>query len=389
MTRRCRTILFIHPSDELYGSDRCLLDIIRGLPPGDRAIVVLPTDLPYAGVLSRELVDSGAVVKYVDMLVLRRSLLQPVQLPLLIWRFLSGTLGIIRLLRRYDADIVHSNTVAVVCGASAAALTSTPHIWHVHEHIGDEPRLYRMLIRLMLTIFPGRIIANSRSVARALIGASQVRLKRTRLVENSFDPTISPVDRSGRGRAAPLVVGVVGRLSSRKGTAEAIEAAGILAASGRRFEMRFVGAVPPNLPHLMQRYVTLVRDLSVESYVTFAGQIDDIRTQLEQFDLLLLPSQRPEPFGLVVIEGMAAALPVVATLNGGGSDEILEHGATGIYCGRDPESMAAAIGALLDDPDRRRTLGRNAAAASSRRYARTRYQRDFVQIYERIAATPS
>ncbi len=89
------------------------------------------------------------------MLVLRRSLLRPGQLPVLFWRFVLGTLAIVRLLRRYDADIVHSNTVAVVCGASAAALTATPHLWHVHEHIGDEPRLYRMLIRLMLTIFPG------------------------------------------------------------------------------------------------------------------------------------------------------------------------------------------------------------------------------------------
>ncbi len=186
-----------------------------------------------------------------------------------------------------------------------------------------------------------------------------------------------------------LIIGVVGRLSSRKGTAEAIDAAGILAASGKRFEMRFVGAVPPDRPNLMRKYEEQVETLDLTSYVTFSGQVDDIRSQLEQFDLLLLPSQRPEPFGLVVIEGMAAGLPVVATLNGGGSDEILAHGVTGIYCGREPASIAAALEALLDAPDRRHELGAAAASVAARRYARTRYQRDFVRIYERLVATPS
>lgn len=381
-----RTILFVHPSDELYGSDRCLLDIVTGLPDGDRAIVVLPTDLPYAGALSRELEAAGAAVERADMLVLRRALLRPAQLPELARRFFAGTGEIVDLMRRYDVDRVHSNTVAVVCGASAAALTRTPHLWHVHEHIGDEPRLYKMLIRLMLTLFPGRIVANSRSVARALIGASQVRLRRTRVIENSVDPEIKPVERPIRAPEEPIVIGVVGRLSPRKGTVEAIEAAGLLAGRGKRFEMRFAGDVPLGRDDLMASYREQIEAQHLESYVTFLGQIDDVHSQLAQFDVLLLPSQRPEPFGLVVIEGMAAGLPVVATLNGGGSDEILDHGVTGIYCGCEPASMAAALETLIDNPERRREMGAAAASAAADRYARTRYQRDFVRIYEQLAS---
>ncbi|MEZ4523586.1 MAG: glycosyltransferase [Thermomicrobiales bacterium] len=248
-----RTILFVHPSDELYGSDRCLLDIIQGLPATDRAILVLPTDLDYGGDLSRAAESAGAAVARVDMLVLRRSALRPGQFPALVSRLIAGTLAIARLIRRFDVDLVHSNTVAVTCGASAALMTGKPHVWHVHEHIGDEPAPFRLLIRLMLGLFPGRIIANSRPVARALIGGSRRLLGRTRVVENSVDPGIEPVDRTGR-ESGPVVIGVVGRLSPRKGIAEAIEAAGLLARRSASFEMRFIGDVPPGRNDLWDDY---------------------------------------------------------------------------------------------------------------------------------------
>ncbi|CAN5575575.1 glycosyltransferase family 4 protein [soil metagenome] len=384
MTRMGRTILYVHPSDELYGSDRCLLDIVQGLPPGDRAVVVLPTDLSYAGALSRELEAAGATVERVNMLVLRRALLRPANLPDLIRRFVSGTIGIRRLIREHHAALVHSNTVAVVCGASAALLTGVPHVWHVHEHIGDEPRSYRTLIRLMLTVFPGRIIANSRSVARALIGGSSRRLARTRIVENSVDPAIQPVDRSGRGGDAPVVIGVVGRLSPRKGTAEAIEAAALLASRSVSFEMRFVGDVTPGQDELRRQYQKLVESLELGDYVSFSGQVENVRRQLESFDILLLPSQRPEPFGLVVIEAMAAALPVVATLNGGGSDDILDHGRTGVYCGREPAAIAGALERLIDDRRARLELGQEAAREAARRYSRERYRAGIFRIYDAV-----
>ena len=45
------TVVFIHPSDELYGADRCLLAMVRGRPPETDAVVVLPRDVEYGGAL--------------------------------------------------------------------------------------------------------------------------------------------------------------------------------------------------------------------------------------------------------------------------------------------------------------------------------------------------
>jgi glycosyltransferase involved in cell wall biosynthesis len=60
--------------------------------------------------------------------------------------------------------------------------------------------------------------------------------------------------------------------------------------------------------------------------------------------------QREEPFGLVVLEAMATATPVVAVAEGGFL-ETIEHGVTGLLVPRDPAAMGAAIARALDEPE--------------------------------------
>lgn len=73
-------------------------------------------------------------------------------------------------------------------------------------------------------------------------------------------------------------------------------------------------------------------------------------------DVVVHTSVAPEPFGRVVVEGMLAGRPVVAT-RGGGVDEIVEDGVTGVLVEPgDPRLLAAAVHGLLADPGRRRAL---------------------------------
>ena len=123
--RAARPILFVHPSDELYGSDRCLLSVIRSLPDRYRAIVALPTDVAYSGSLSRELRAIGAQVHGCNMLVLRRAYLRPAALAQLGWRCVMGAWSLARLIRRERVALLHSNTVVVPCGVSLRVVPGT------------------------------------------------------------------------------------------------------------------------------------------------------------------------------------------------------------------------------------------------------------------------
>jgi glycosyltransferase involved in cell wall biosynthesis len=87
---------------------------------------------------------------------------------------------------------------------------------------------------------------------------------------------------------------------------------------------------------------------------------------LRRADLLVLASYS-ENFGNVVLEAMAAGLPVVVTPEVGLAEVVREHGA-GTVCDGDPPRLAAALRQLLDDPQARRAMGRRGAEAAARRF---------------------
>jgi glycosyltransferase involved in cell wall biosynthesis len=97
---------------------------------------------------------------------------------------------------------------------------------------------------------------------------------------------------------------------------------------------------------------------------------------------VVVPSHWEEAFGLAVVEGMAAGKPVVVSRSGAMPGLV---GDTGVVVPkRDPEALAGAIGALLDDPMRCARLGRAARARAQERYTMDRWLTQLLGVYERI-----
>src|ERR1019366_7164984 len=80
-------ILYVHPSDELYGSDRVLLELVTRLDPARfTPLVLLSTDVQYPGQLSARLTAAGIPVTRLRIGVLRRRVLRS---PLALSRYLA------------------------------------------------------------------------------------------------------------------------------------------------------------------------------------------------------------------------------------------------------------------------------------------------------------
>jgi glycosyltransferase involved in cell wall biosynthesis len=146
-----------------------------------------------------------------------------------------------------------------------------------------------------------------------------------------------------------------------KGLDDFIEAAAIVARA--RPQARFVIAGGPieGLEAYEQTLTSLARDRGLDGVLHFAGwrySPDAMPAFYQSLDICVLPSREAEPFGLVVLEAMASARPVIATAHGGPL-EIVRDGETGVLVEpRNPGAMASAIVALVDDPARASAMGR-------------------------------
>lgn len=101
----------------------------------------------------------------------------------------------------------------------------------------------------------------------------------------------------------------------------------------------------------------LVSELGLTDDVTLTGQVPDAGPYIAQMDILVNASD-PEPFGIVLLEGMARGVAVVAVASGG-PGEFIEHGQTGALArSGEPSALADALEPLLTSPAQRSALGR-------------------------------
>ena len=154
----------------------------------------------------------------------------------------------------------------------------------------------------------------------------------------------------------PVTLGLLGQVSPHKGHDDAIEAMRRLDGGFRLF---VAGRGRPDYESSLR---TKARGLPVE----FVGWVRPAEF-LPRIDILILPSWE-EPFGIVVLEAMAAGVSVIAT-EAGGPPEILDYGRAGVLTPpRDPAALARAVRRLAEDSALRRTLRERALERIRTRY---------------------
>ena len=141
-----KTILFVHQSAELYGSDKSLYFLVKELPKYKiRPIVVLPEEGPLA-----ELFREAKIELIISPIIkLSRTLFSLKNIVKFPYQIISSLSKLNKKLSHESIDIVHSNTLAVLAGAFYAKWKGIKHIWHVHEII-EKPQILNKIYRLFL-----------------------------------------------------------------------------------------------------------------------------------------------------------------------------------------------------------------------------------------------
>jgi len=130
------------------------------------------------------------------------------------------------------------------------------------------------------------------------------------------------------------------------------------------------------------RLETVAGEYGLLDRVTFAGWLDPVAvaSSIDRAGIVVVPSVWPEPFGLVGIEAMAHARPVVA-FDVGGIREWLSHEETGLLAPpADVDAMHASLLRLLNDPDRASQMGRNGRAVAEERFTASTYLKALLPV---------
>ena len=330
-------LLSVQPVAERGGSDTGLLRLVRSLPPDEfDCHLVLPGPSPLAG----EFTAAGATPHTVPMRRISTSYGAGEWAGYVAgWPVAVGRIA--RLVRRLDADVVHTNSLHSLYGWAAAAATRRPHVWHAREIVVQSEAALK-LERVLARRFADRVVCMSQAIADQLDPAN------VEVVRETVDPSEFRPDLAGRFRArtgipddAPLA-GAVGRLDTWKGFDVLLDA--FDAAKARRADLHLVVA-GGEVRGKEQLAVGLAA--RAERMVLGRAPRADVAELYADLDVFVLPSTEPEPYGIVVVEALASGTPVVVT-NSGGAPEIVDHAAPRSGTRVPPGDATALADALVE-----------------------------------------
>lgn len=289
--------------------------------------------------------------------------------------YVKNLMGLAGFVRKHDIEIVHAHAARDYhLAALAVRLASRGRLVLTRHALFPMRGINKTLLRNA-----GRVIAVSQAVAESLRQNGVIESSKITVVHNGID--IDRFDHSGaRGDNAPILVGTVGHLAPIKGLDIFVRAAALV--SEQRKGVNFVIIGEDKSPQLNYRrsLENLVAELGLGGIVSMQGWRDDVPAFLSSLTLFV-SAARSEPFGLAIVEAMAAGLPIVAARSEGAM-EIVEDGFSGkLVPVGDAEALAQAINVLLDDPLERSRLAQNAQLVVRQRYSLERMASETERVY--------
>ncbi|HHP7237695.1 glycosyltransferase [Longibacter sp.] len=265
------------------------------------------------------------------------------------------SMAIARHARSYDLVFANSQK-AMICAGPAAAWTRTPLVWCLHDLLTEDhfSRLNRWVATRWANLFASGVLVNSEATRAAFIEAGGDG-SRTALAYNGIDPApfdeaVGEPDALRRDLGIPAdapMLGVFSRLAPWKGQHVAVEAVDHLPGA----HLLLVGDAMFGEDAYEQHLRSMAARRAVTDRVHLLGFRTDIPRLMKAVNVVLHTSTSAEPFGRVIIEGMMAGTPVVAT-KGGGPDEIIDDRQTGrLVPAGDPKALAHAVDHVLTARD--------------------------------------
>jgi len=288
-----------------------------------------------------------------------------------------------RVIKEIAPDIIHSNGIKAHLLVALARVNKIPVIWYIQDFYSSRPLVAKILKWMSGSTSLG--VAISQAVAedtKATIPRLPVKVVYHAVDVNYFFPnstafSVSPVPH----------VGLVATFARWKGHDVFLAAAAHIVKTRPELKVQFCivgGAIyqTQGSQFSQEELRDIAVNLGIADRVTFWGFQSDVAAIYGQLDIVVHASTQPEPFGLVIVEAMACGRPVIVS-QAGGAAELFTPGydALGVPPGEHMD-LANAILDLLDSPEKRENIAKQARKTAVERFSHERLGQQFLDIYQ-------
>ena len=379
--REKKKIVYIIRSLEIGGAELQLYALIRNIHNRFYQCHVFP--LEPKGPLLQSYRKIG-VPLHLDGMAMHESLREKP------WKLIPIQWRLLRIINKERPHVVHAFLpLATFLGAVAGRLCKVPLVISSRRALGthQDRSLLTKPLDYMAYALSHKITVNSQAVYADTLKRDHTNPSKLVLIYNGI---CSDVIQAARGSRKTIrkhlsiasdekVIIVVANLIAYKGHEDFLKALSFITRHVSNITILLVGEDRG----IKRRLEALATDLNVSSHIRFLGQRHDIPQLLAASDLSVLPSHE-EGFSNVILESMAAGLPVVAT-HVGGNPEAIVSGETGwLVPTKDPEALAEKIIDLLNDSHKAKQWGNRNLRRIQQLFSMQRMVENHLSLYEQI-----
>jgi glycosyltransferase involved in cell wall biosynthesis len=255
-----------------------------------------------------------------------------------------------------------------------------------HLHGGEFQAFYAQCDRIMKVVIKTAL----RGVDQAWVLTPNLRdqfrglveNRRVHVLENAVEDEFSGDHRSYGNETDGFRLLYLSNVFARKGCLDLLNALDEMGDAARGLKVRLVGEIEPATLDGVIQGVTKLIEHGVEVTLIEPRTGDEKRRQFEWADVFVFPPREPEGQPLVLLEAMAARLPIVTTRHTGITDTVEDGVEAVVISPRDTRQLGKALNRLRVDAELRRSLGEAARARYEARYSPERFDRQLTQLIE-------
>jgi glycosyltransferase involved in cell wall biosynthesis len=378
-------VLMVGHSGDMYGASRSLIKLVRILNENYNVYVLLPDSGSLSGEL-KAILPAERILLNEDLYIFTRKSFRLKYIVSTLVRFFRNLIFIRKIILKYDINIIHTNSGVVPAPAMAARITGRKHIWHIREWFGDFKRFWPFY-SAYITRFSDKVVCVSKTMADQFNGNKKVMS-----IYNGFEIPKIPTEISLPEKLqqslneADLVLGCTSRIRLiRKGQEYLIEAIGIVSQrTGKNIQSILIGDYVPGYEWQKENITALIEKYHLEDRIHFMGHKANPLPYYKLFDVFVLPSGEPEPFGGVIMEAMSLGLPVIGSNAGGTTEQIADAQNGYLFENKNAEDLANKIELFLNDPSSIKLFGNCSKERIEKYFSLDLHKDNILKLYEDI-----